>query len=229
MINDIYIVLQTIINKEQNGYVTPEEFNKIAKQSQEKIFRSYFEDLNRDQNRENKGFSSPGHGNLVANQEERINVFATSDTMSKSGNTYPLPSDLYKIEDNGLIDDANNVIDKIPRRLSGYLNNSLAAPSTLFKVYERIGNTVNVLPAAYTGDVLINYIRKPADPVWGYTVVSNEPLYDAGSTTDFELHPSEFSNIVLEMLTYFGLNLREGEVVQLAQELKGIMFQKDNA
>ena len=55
-------------------------------------------------------------------------------------------------------------------------------------------------------------------------------MYDPSNASfqDFELHESEFSNIVLRMLSYFGINLREGEVMQIAELLKDKMNLKDN-
>ena len=45
-VNDVYQTVLLILNKEQRGYMTPFEFNKIATQVQREIFEKYFEDLN---------------------------------------------------------------------------------------------------------------------------------------------------------------------------------------
>jgi hypothetical protein len=42
----VYKTVLLILNKEQRGYVTPEEFNKIGTQVQLEIFETYFDDLN---------------------------------------------------------------------------------------------------------------------------------------------------------------------------------------
>ena len=42
----VYKTVLSILNKEQRGYMTPDEFNKVATQVQLEIFESYFEDLN---------------------------------------------------------------------------------------------------------------------------------------------------------------------------------------
>ena len=46
MIDTIYKVLLTIINKENQGYISPEEFNLIAINVQNEIFSEYFKDAN---------------------------------------------------------------------------------------------------------------------------------------------------------------------------------------
>ena len=45
-VNTVYTTVLSILNKEQRGYITPEEFNKLATQVQLEIFENYFEDLN---------------------------------------------------------------------------------------------------------------------------------------------------------------------------------------
>ena len=45
-VDTVYRTVLLIMNKEQRGYLTPEEFNKIGQQVQLEIFNSYFEELN---------------------------------------------------------------------------------------------------------------------------------------------------------------------------------------
>ena len=41
-VNDVYQTVLTILNKEQRGYITPQEYNLLANQAQMAIFESYF-------------------------------------------------------------------------------------------------------------------------------------------------------------------------------------------
>ena len=45
-VNTVYTTVLTILNKEQRGYLTPQEFNLFAIQAQQDIFEQYFDDLN---------------------------------------------------------------------------------------------------------------------------------------------------------------------------------------
>lgn len=45
-VDTVYRTVLLVMNKEQRGYLTPEEFNKIGEQAQFEIFNSYFEELN---------------------------------------------------------------------------------------------------------------------------------------------------------------------------------------
>ena len=41
-VNEVYQTVLYILNKEQRGYVTPAEFNSLARQAQLDIFEKYF-------------------------------------------------------------------------------------------------------------------------------------------------------------------------------------------
>ena len=45
-IDTVYQRVLNIANKEQRGYITPQEFNLFANQAQMDIFEQYFYDLN---------------------------------------------------------------------------------------------------------------------------------------------------------------------------------------
>lgn len=227
MINLAYLVLQTIVNKEQSGgYVSPAQYNDLAVLVQEEIFRSYFEDINRDQNKQNRGFSGLNYANLVDNQLQRIEPFLKTVTLSTP---YALPSDLYMLDTDGIITSiTEKVVDKVPRQSRGYISNSAGAATVTFPQYYVQGNNIVILPSTYADDIDISYIKVPSEPEWAYTVIGNgDSMYNDVASTDFELHPSEFSNIVLRMLSYMGINLREGQVVQVAESLKSQMTNKD--
>lgn len=230
MIDTIYKTLLTIINKENQGYVSPTEFNLLAYNVQLEIFREYFEDENRDKNKKNRGLSNKGYANLDFNQRQRIDQFSEFADITITGNSFALPEDLYFIEDDGVtVTETGRVIEEAERHVMGYLNQSEASASVVYPVYERYSDNIRVYPAEIT-DIQMRYLRTPKFPNWTYVVVGNIELYDPSNTSfqDFELHESEFSNIILRMLTYFGINIREAEVVQIAEALKDKSNLKDN-
>jgi hypothetical protein len=234
MIDTIYQTLLTIINKENQGYVSPTEFNLLANTVQSEIFRGYFEDANRDKNRENKGLTNRGYGNLDLNERQRVQQFASSITLPATAGVVTLPADLYFIEDRGVITGFGEtypfkIIEETPRDMIAYQNQSDVAPSVLYPVYERFANTIKVYPTAIA-TVELRYLRIPAMPNWTYQMVSNQPMYNAGDVShqDFEIHEGEFSNIVLKMLTFFGISLREADIVTIAEQMKDKTNLKEN-
>ncbi len=237
MIDEVFQVLKTIINKELRGNLTPSEFNLVAKQVQDSIFRGYFEDANRDKNKENRGQVNQNYANLSFIQRQRIDEFSFTAGLALTAPTDPppaysiftLPADLYLIKHRG-ISSGNNIIDEAQGSHLLSMISSSVAPSSTFPVYERQGNLLRVYP----NTILVadcRYLRNPLDPKWTFTVVSNSELFNiaAGDFQDFELNTSEFSRIVIEMLSYFGINIREPEVAKYAEALKRITEVKEEA
>ena len=81
---------------------------------------------------------------------------------------------------------------------------------------------ITISPSSIITSVTCRYVRVPAAPKWTYTVVSSAELFDntLSDFQDFELHESEFSNIVIRMLSYSGINIKDKEVAQYAEALK---------
>ena len=221
MINTVYDLLKTILNKELRGNVTPIEYNLIAKEAQEDIIRGYFEDEARDKYKETRGLSSKGYANLALNQRQRIDKFSKKATLTFNTPNFILPDDLYFIKDFG-VDYNGTVVEEMEGQNVAFLGKSLASPSITFPIYEQEGNVLKISPPTIVSGVTCRYLRKPLDPKWTYTVVGGVELYnpDADDFQDFELHTSEFSNIVMKMLSLFGVNIREKEIVDYAQIAK---------
>ena len=71
-IDTVYQRVLSIANKEQRGYITPQEFNLLANQAQLEIFEQYFYDLNqfgRLPGNETK------YADMVDSLEEKISIF----------------------------------------------------------------------------------------------------------------------------------------------------------
>ena len=71
-INVVYQKVLAIANKEQRGYITPQEFNLFADQAQMDIFEQYFYDL--DQRQRGDG-SESDYADIVTNIEEKLSLF----------------------------------------------------------------------------------------------------------------------------------------------------------
>ena len=80
-VDTVYKTVLLILNKEQRGYVTPNEFNKISTQVQLEIFEKYFEDLNQ-QLRVPENDSE--YGNRVKSVDEKISIFKTIQSLDTS-------------------------------------------------------------------------------------------------------------------------------------------------
>jgi hypothetical protein len=77
-----------------------------------------------------------------------------------------------------------------------------------------------VYPTTITTNVTTQYIRYPKDPNWTYNTIGNgEPVFSASASgyQDFELPNSDFANLVVKILYYAGVQIREADVAQAAK------------
>ena len=63
----------------------------------------------------------------------------------------------------------------------------------------------------------VSYIKKPVDPVWGSVAGAlGQFVYNEQSSTQFELHPSEQTELILKILMYAGVIIEDPSLVQIA-------------
>jgi len=105
MINSVRNTVLAIINKNNYGYLSPNDFNLFAKQAQLDLFDEYFFQYNQQINDENSRMSGTGYADLKKGYEEVIDTFSatgslaqtytTATTTAPSGlnNVYTLPSE----------------------------------------------------------------------------------------------------------------------------------------
>jgi len=76
-VNTVYQTVLLILNKEQRGYMTPLEFNKIGAQSQLEIFETYFDSLN-----QQLRVPQPAadYSDRVLNLDEKLAIFKNQDS-----------------------------------------------------------------------------------------------------------------------------------------------------
>jgi len=74
-VDTVYQRVLAIANKEQRGYITPQEFNLLANQAQMEIFEQYFYDIN--QFEKVRG-NSTEYSDMVNLLEEKLSIFKAS-------------------------------------------------------------------------------------------------------------------------------------------------------
>ena len=123
-------------------------------------------------------------------------------------------------------------IDK--KNLLEYQLSKLTSPTTNNPVYlQSIDNplgdwSVKIFPSTITSNISCTYVRKPITAVWGYTNVTGNALYNPGTSQNYELHDSEETNLVLKILLYAGVSIKDPNIAQLAdaKETKKITQEK---
>tara|TARA_R100000234_G_scaffold90300_1_gene58580 strand:+ start:177 stop:881 length:705 start_codon:yes stop_codon:yes gene_type:complete len=220
-VDTVYQRVLAIANKEQRGYITPQEFNLFANQAQMDIFEQYFYDLN--QFSRVRG-NNTEYSDMVTIIEEKINIFETQQSIASTydninGTFSLIIPGLYRM---GTIQIGGVEVEKYEHKEFKIINRSpLLKPTASRPVYYVKGNLAYIHPNEDlddTSDINAHYIRKPNRAVWGYVVTQEKALYNANASTDFELHASEETDLVIKILQLAGITIEDPSLYQIASQ-----------
>ena len=225
-VNTVYQRVLAITNKEQRGYITPQEFNYLANQAQLDIFEQYFYDINQ--------FGRiPGnhseYADMLAILEEKISLFEKTNQTVTSGTD--LPADLYRL---GSIVFNGAEAESMTQKDYLYITQSqLAKPTNDFPMYIRdtagvkvYGSNASGAIEQKTSGVTCNYIKEPTSVSWASNTSTG--LYDAANSTHFELHESEETELVIKILALSGMILKDNSLYGIAsgEDTKNVSQEK---
>jgi hypothetical protein len=247
LIDTVYQRVLAAVNKEQRGYITPQEFNLFANQAQLDIFDQYFYDVDK---------FSRVHGNETEASDmldllnEKIDIFEMINvplTVTAGVATLPMSpanADIYIL---GNIIYTNTQgkemeVERVSHKEFTYIQNApLASPRNDRPIYISqgknvsgnrqivvFGNSAVGGPTPITIGLSCSYIRRPLKVDWGFAVVNGYAQYDSTNSTDFELHLSEENNLVIKILELAGIQIKDANLYQIAsqEEIKDIQQEK---
>ena len=202
MINSVRNTVQSVLNKNNYGYISPADFNLYAKQAQMEIFEEYFTAYNKVVNMENARMAGTDYADIEQPLAEVMESFLTSDflipILTPSGfstNQFFAPSvitvgnDFYMI--NKLLCYTNFLI--------GGLNSGVSAN-------QLVDATANFITAGVkSGDVIVNITTLKAAEVI------------AVSTTVLTLSDNIFTTFPESYGVYSASNISEAEKVSVGK------------
>ena len=219
-VNTVYRTVLSLANREQRGFVTPDQYNRLARLAQLDLFEKAFFDYNRFLTRQEGNTVNDEYANLAKATKEKIDVFSTSSTLSfNASGTAAVPSNFYKCI---MISTGTRGVEvqEVQKSDLPQINSSkLTAPSSSYPVYYREADNIKILPTS-TSSATLDYIFKPADPIWGFTTGATygDIAYASGSSVNFQLHDSEEVPLIIKILSYVGVTIKDPSVVQAAKQ-----------
>ena len=229
-VDRIYQRVLTLANKEQRGYITPQEFNLLANHAQMDIFEQYFYDLN--QFKRLSG-NDTVHADMVDILEEKISIFEQTvpANVTVVDNTISLAAlpNFYRLT---TIAFQNIIYEHVTKKQFRLFQLSPLTEPTLRRPIYMIDRFDNIVSFAGRQDPVVDveYIRTPAVVSWPYVVVGGKALFNATAEDrqDFELHPSEETELVMKILSLAGFTLKDPNLYQIAasEDAKNIQQEK---
>jgi len=223
-IDTVYQRVLALANKEQRGYITPQEFNLFANQAQMDIFEQYFYDIN--QFGRVPGNNKP-HSDPLNILEDKLDVFKNRLALSGSDNIFDLPSAYYR--NIVTLTDDGSEIQKLSFKEAMQASRAPLTSPTLKRpiYYINQNNRINILPETIISGSF-HYYRKPVKVEWSGYNISGAELYDSTNSVDFELHPSEETKLVIKILALVGVAIKDPSLYQIAgaEDNKNIQQEK---
>jgi len=222
-IDTVYQRVLALANKEQRGYITPQELNLFANMAQQEIFEQYFYDLN-------QATRIPGNDTVYADVddmlEEKLQIFENTLVVVTPG---IVPSVVYRVSAVEYSGADCEILKTKDFRDVVFQSGKLTAPTSRRPVANIRNNTLHVSnnPNTIVNAGTILYFRKPIHVQWGYVIVNKKAFYDPTYTTNFELHVSEESELVYRILAYAGITMQKPQLTQVAAQLEGLKVQQE--
>ena len=221
MINDVRNTVLSIISKDNRGFITPLEFNQFAKQAQLEIFGQYIFNYSNAINKQNARMHGEGYTDIPKNMAEVIDSFSVLTALGYNAGTnkFNLPVDYFFLEK--VIYNNSKEVEKVShRKILNLVNSNLTAPTAAYPVYTMDQSGIIVYPTSINTNVTSQYLRYPRDPQWTYLVDGfGDPFFNPSDSNyvDFELPLDDFANLVIKILEYAGISIREQDVVSAAK------------
>ena len=239
-VNTVYQRVLGILNKEQRGYVTAQEFNLFANQAQQDLFEQYFYDINQ--------FGRvPGndteYSDMLTLLNEKINIFETIAPPTRVAGHFIAPANLYRLgsvvykntttNSFGTSSTEQIEVERINANEFLYINSSpLTKPTNTRPVFISNTSGIKVYANSEIDSVALvdyQYIKKPATVNWAYQIVFNEPLYNANNSVDFELHPADEADLVIKILELAGILIKDLNLYQVMNQEEQETIQQEKS
>ena len=102
------------------------------------------------------------------------------------------------------------------------LSSNLTSPTTTYPIYTYENNRLTVYPLGpapgIVSGITVDYVRKPLNPLWFFTGGTTQYVYQASASTNFELHSAEQTELILKILLYAGVVIKDPQIIQVAAQ-----------
>ena len=223
-INDVVQYILFKANKEQSGSISPNEINLALPIGQQEYFRRK---LGLTEAYTVGQREAPEQFQATQSIDDSLRKFIVSVPLTKTGQGFNFPSDfaawgngdyLFVQQINGQNNATKIPVDFVTLAERAYrLSNYITFPTYEYPIGTYLNNQILIEPDGIDM-ITLSYVRYPVKPVWGYTIVNDEPVYDPATSVDFEFPNLDWDNIANISLEYYALFLRDSELFAATQQ-----------
>lgn len=220
-------------NSDVRGNISPTERQLAINDTVNEIYESYFPELTRLVNRENRGLINGGLENITDRLREKLLQFLIIDqplVYDVTTTSFNLPDD-WRYYDTAEYEGNDFEFAKNSKSFKLIKNCVDTTPTANTPVALQYGSKLKVAPATIVDGVTLSYLRKPVIANWTYMMIDGAELFnpDAPDFRDIDLHSSEENNLIIKTLFRLGINLKEQDLVAVTQNKSAQEFNQDNS
>ena len=125
----------------------------------------------------------------------------------------------YKDRD-GVLQTQRVPVDVIRHDQKGaVLSSSIVKPKVRYPACSFYKGYLDICPKSLDS-VWLTYLRQPAEPKWGSTLVNSRPVYDEATSVDIDAPKQLINNIVLKTLSFLGMSAREIGILNVSEQMQ---------
>ena len=210
LIDDAYNTLKTLFQKHNRGFLSPDEFNNVARYVQAKIIRESFNYINIIKSKKKIGRVSKNDFDKEKYYKEVVRRLRKRSLLTYSDPYFTYPTD-YSFTEEIFYDGVK--VEEIGMQERVILTQPEVYPSELYPLYFDTADGAEILPDTIDSLVTLYYYRDPVEPNWTH----QSKIFDAEDALfqDFELPEAVFDVIIMEMAQYLGIELKQPDIVQV--------------
>jgi len=222
-IQTVYNTLQDLANKDQQGFVSPVEFNRFAQVAQLNIFNGLFDELKDVKKLSRSGFDPSRDKSRFKRIQEDLAAFSTKATLPKvsgvfnvSNATSPMARIISMATAGSILLDQSTKkpieICYDEEKIERILISNLSSPTEEFPI-ALVSEDIHVFPTSIN-KIEVRYYKYPEGRTSTGVRTATMPTYtEGGTSTDFELPEHYVSDLVYEIGKMIGINLRDTDIV----------------
>lgn len=218
MINILYNIINTALNKNQMGKISPSEYNSALYEAMTKNYSEMFGNFRKLNYRKMRFQDSSGYGNEAFNLKQVLEYYIKESELDFIDGITIIPEDLNLIDS---IFDEDVQYEKVDLKQFNLLKRSAKfAPTICSPIYTYNDSSLKLLPVKNKVD--ITYFRKLKQPKWTYVIANGVEMFnpDATDFQDIDMHYLMLPNLFVDVLAICGLNLQMDQIQNYVNMLK---------
>lgn len=207
-VEELRIFINAIANKDQTGNsVTPDQYN------------AYLARANEDKFKQEVGYRMQADGSVYfdSNQvsTDALESFLSEAPLIGIAGLYTLPGPYrHRVSLLTDVDEKITFLDK--QQFDAILNDPIDFPTDKYPYACMYNGKIRVAPLTVTS-IKLSYLRKVLTPIWGFTIVNDEAIYNPVTSVQLEWPDIYHIDIARLILGYMGIQFNDVMLSQYAK------------